>query len=226
MWTAGLSHGLAVPTYRGGGCRLARRLRPRRRAAAGQERRGAGPDAAGGGGQPRRRGRGARRHRRRGPRGRRRGGVLRRHDPGRRRPPGLWPVHQAGRADRRGACDLGEGRFRAGEPVFLELSGCVGRYHAPLGRLVPIGEPRAADAAMAAIAARAFDAVVAALRPGVQGTRGLCGLAVGGRRCGARPLSAAPLRLSRRRRRAPLLDRRQHCDRAPARQRPRRSRPG
>src|SRR5436309_414792 len=33
----------------------------------------------------------------------------------------------------------GEGRFHSGEPAFLELSACVSRYHAPLGRLVHIG---------------------------------------------------------------------------------------
>jgi Xaa-Pro dipeptidase len=53
--------------------------------------------------------------------------------------------------------------------VFLELSGCVSRYHAPLGRLVHIGEISRDDAAMAGIAAEAFAAVVAALRPGARG---------------------------------------------------------
>jgi Xaa-Pro dipeptidase len=68
-----------------------------------------------------------------------------------RRPAGLRPFHPPG---------------RSGEPVFLELSGCVGRYHAPLGRLLWIGPPPAADVAMAGTATRAFDAAVAALRPG------------------------------------------------------------
>src|SRR5690606_10321901 len=57
---------------------------------------------------------------------------------------------------------------RTGEPVFLELSGCISRYHAPLGRLVHIGAIREEDAAMAEIAAAAFQAVCKALRPGVQ----------------------------------------------------------
>jgi Xaa-Pro dipeptidase len=50
--------------------------------------------------------------------------------------------------------------------VFLELSGCVSRYHAPLGRLVHLGGISDADASMAEIAASAFKAVVVALRPG------------------------------------------------------------
>jgi Xaa-Pro dipeptidase len=62
----------------------------------------------------------------------------------------------------------GSSVYRKGEPVFVELSGCVSRYHAPLGRLVRIGHIKDEDAAMAEVAARAFDAVVNALRPGVK----------------------------------------------------------
>jgi Xaa-Pro dipeptidase len=62
----------------------------------------------------------------------------------------------------------GSGVYRKGEPVFVELSGCISRYHAPLGRLVRIGQIKDEDAAMAEVAAKAFDAVVGALRPGVK----------------------------------------------------------
>ncbi|WP_394892405.1 M24 family metallopeptidase [Mesorhizobium sp. AaZ16] len=62
----------------------------------------------------------------------------------------------------------GSGVYRKDEPVFVELSGCVSRYHAPLGRLVRIGHIKDEDAAMAEVTARAFDAVVNALRPGVK----------------------------------------------------------
>jgi Xaa-Pro dipeptidase len=50
--------------------------------------------------------------------------------------------------------------------VFLELTGCVARYHAPLGRLVHVG--RAPDSAreMAAVCRDAFEAVLAAMKPG------------------------------------------------------------
>ncbi|MEX0957131.1 MAG: Xaa-Pro peptidase family protein [Rhizobiaceae bacterium] len=60
----------------------------------------------------------------------------------------------------------GDGAFRSGEPVFLELSGCVRRYHAPLGRLVHLGGIRDEDAAMAETVKKAFDAVFTALKPG------------------------------------------------------------
>lgn len=62
----------------------------------------------------------------------------------------------------------GNGSYRAGEPVFLELSGCVSRYHAPLGRLVHIGSISDADARMAETVKTAFDAVLSALKPGAR----------------------------------------------------------
>ncbi|TIT05301.1 MAG: M24 family metallopeptidase, partial [Mesorhizobium sp.] len=62
----------------------------------------------------------------------------------------------------------GDGIYRRGEPVFVELSGCISRYHAPLGRLVRIGYISDEDAAMAEVTAKAFDAVVKALRPGAR----------------------------------------------------------
>jgi Xaa-Pro dipeptidase len=62
----------------------------------------------------------------------------------------------------------GSGVYRSGEPVFLELAGCISRYHAPLGRLVRIGSIRQEDARMAEVTAKAFDAVVEAIRPGAK----------------------------------------------------------
>jgi Xaa-Pro dipeptidase len=62
----------------------------------------------------------------------------------------------------------GDGTYRRGEPVFVELSGCISRYHAPLGRLVRIGPVRDEDAAMAEVTQAAFAAVVAALKPGAR----------------------------------------------------------
>lgn len=61
----------------------------------------------------------------------------------------------------------GDTRFREGDAVLLELSGSVGHYHAPLGRLVHVGRPPPGTQAMAALAQTGFDAAVAALRPGV-----------------------------------------------------------
>lgn len=62
----------------------------------------------------------------------------------------------------------GEGKYRAGERVFLELSGCVSRYHAPLGRLVHLGTIRDEDARMAETCQSAFAAACTAIRPGAR----------------------------------------------------------
>jgi Xaa-Pro dipeptidase len=81
-------------------------------------------------------------------------------------PPGFGPFIRPGSRLGEEHATWGDGRYRKGEPVFLELSGCVSRYHAPLGRLVHIGAIREEDAKIAGIVRQAFDAVVAAIRPG------------------------------------------------------------
>lgn len=56
--------------------------------------------------------------------------------------------------------------LRAGDGLFLELSGCVHRYHAPLTRMVYVGgAPNGVDAA-AEIVLAGLDAIRDALRPG------------------------------------------------------------
>jgi len=57
-------------------------------------------------------------------------------------------------------------RFGAGDAVFLELTGCVARYHAPLGRLIHVGHAAKATYEMAALTADAFDAVIGAMQEG------------------------------------------------------------
>jgi Xaa-Pro dipeptidase len=81
-------------------------------------------------------------------------------------PPGFGPFIRPGSRLGEEHATTGNGAFRSGEPVFLELSGCVSRYHAPLGRLVHLGAISDTDAAMAKTVKAAFDAVLAALKPG------------------------------------------------------------
>ncbi|WP_274424387.1 M24 family metallopeptidase [Chelativorans sp. YIM 93263] len=81
--------------------------------------------------------------------------------------PGFGPFIRPGARLGEEHATWGNGTYRAGEPVFIELSGCVGRYHSPLGRLVHVGSIRDEDARMAEVASDAFNAVLAALRPGV-----------------------------------------------------------
>jgi Xaa-Pro dipeptidase len=81
-------------------------------------------------------------------------------------PPGFGPFIRPGSRLGEEHATWGDGHYKKGEPVFLELSGCVSRYHAPLGRLVHIGSVREEDARIATIVREAFDAVVSAIRPG------------------------------------------------------------
>lgn len=83
-------------------------------------------------------------------------------------PPGFGPfIRPASRLGEEHAT-WGDARYKTGEPVFLELSGCVSRYHAPLGRLVRVGSISDDDARMADLSRGAFAAVVAAIRPGAR----------------------------------------------------------
>ena len=83
-------------------------------------------------------------------------------------PPAFGPFIRPGSRLGEEHATWGDGRYKKGEPVFLELSGCISRYHAPLGRLVHIGGISDADAKMAETTARAFEAVLGALKPGAQ----------------------------------------------------------
>ncbi len=60
----------------------------------------------------------------------------------------------------------GDGVLAADDAVFLELAGCIRRYHAPMGRLVFLGVTPPGSERMAKVCLEAFDAVLAALRPG------------------------------------------------------------
>ncbi|WP_352458672.1 Xaa-Pro peptidase family protein [Mesorhizobium sp. M0040] len=80
--------------------------------------------------------------------------------------PGFGPFIRPAARLRETHTTWGDGVYRKGEPVFIELSGCISRYHAPLGRLIHVGQIKDEDIAMAQVNAKAFDAVVDALRPG------------------------------------------------------------
>jgi len=81
-------------------------------------------------------------------------------------PPGFGPFIRPGNRLGEEHATWGDGTLRDGDLVFLELAGCVSRYHAPLGRIIRLGDPSDADAAMARLSCEAFDAVLAALKPG------------------------------------------------------------
>ena len=77
--------------------------------------------------------------------------------------PFIRPKHRLGEEH----TTWGDETYKSGESVFLELSACLSRYHAPMGRLVHIGSIRDEDAKMAENVENAFGAVLGALKPGV-----------------------------------------------------------
>jgi Xaa-Pro dipeptidase len=83
-------------------------------------------------------------------------------------PPAFGPFIRPGSRLGEEHTTWGDGRYKRGEPVFLELSGCLSRYHAPLGRLVHLGGIADADAKMAETTRSAFEAVLKALQPGAK----------------------------------------------------------
>lgn len=62
----------------------------------------------------------------------------------------------------------GQGEFRRGETVFLEIAGFVARYNDPNGRPVHLGPAPEQDRAVAEIARGAYQAALAALKPGAK----------------------------------------------------------
>lgn len=81
--------------------------------------------------------------------------------------PGFGPFIRPGARLGEEHTSWGSGVVRNGDVIFLELSGCHHRYHAPLGRLIFVGSPPSGAREMEAVCRRAFDAVVKALRPGL-----------------------------------------------------------
>ncbi|WP_343079555.1 Xaa-Pro peptidase family protein [Ostreiculturibacter nitratireducens] len=81
-------------------------------------------------------------------------------------PPGFGPFIRPDHRIAEEHTTWGDGIYRNGGRVMLELAGCVSRYHAPMGRLIHLGHIRDEDAEMAEISKRAFEASLNGLRPG------------------------------------------------------------
>lgn len=80
--------------------------------------------------------------------------------------PGFGPFIRPGARLGEEHTSWGTGVVRNGDTVFLELSGCFRRYHAPLGRLIFLGSAPDSARRMESVCRRAFDAVLKALVPG------------------------------------------------------------
>lgn len=80
--------------------------------------------------------------------------------------PGLAPLIRTGDRLLQEHITWQDRTLRSGDALFMELSGCVNRYHAPLTRMVYVGRaPEGADAA-AEIVIAGLEATRDALRPG------------------------------------------------------------
>lgn len=82
-------------------------------------------------------------------------------------PPGFGPFIRATPSMPQEHVTWGNYRLRSGDTLFVELSGCRRRYHAPVGRLFFIGDLPAGTEKIARICEEAFSAVVASIQPGV-----------------------------------------------------------
>ncbi len=83
-------------------------------------------------------------------------------------PPGFGPFIRPEARIAEEHTSWGDGTYRAGEKVMLEVAGCVARYNAPMGRFVHLGHIRDEDAAMADLAQRAFAGLLDGLKPGAR----------------------------------------------------------
>ncbi|MGH3500325.1 MAG: M24 family metallopeptidase [Nocardioidaceae bacterium] len=65
----------------------------------------------------------------------------------------------------------GDRRLQDGDALFIELSGCVERYHAPLTRMIYVGSPPTGTARAAEIALAGLEAIRQAMLPGVRAAK-------------------------------------------------------
>lgn len=83
-------------------------------------------------------------------------------------PPAFWPfVRCAGRLNE-DHTTWTDYPLRAGDAVFLELSGCIGRYHAPMGRIVFVDSAPEGAETVAKVCLDAFEAARLAAKPGME----------------------------------------------------------
>lgn len=80
-------------------------------------------------------------------------------------PPAFWPFVRCTSRFNEDHTTWTDYPLRRGDALFLELSGSVGRYHAPMGRVVFIGEVPEGSARVGDICLEAFEAAREAARP-------------------------------------------------------------
>lgn len=83
-------------------------------------------------------------------------------------PPGFGPFIRPETRIAEEHTSWGDGVYRKGQKVMLEVAGCVARYNAPMGRFVHIGSIKDEDAEIADLSKRAFQGMLDGLKAGVR----------------------------------------------------------
>ena len=81
-------------------------------------------------------------------------------------PPAFWPFVRCTSRFNEDHTTWTDYPLRAGDAVFLELSGSIGRYHAPMGRVVFVGELPTGSDEVSRVCLEAFEAARRAAIPG------------------------------------------------------------
>lgn len=82
-------------------------------------------------------------------------------------PPAFWPFVRATSRLNEDHTTWTDYPLKIGDALFLELSGSIGRYHAPMGRVVFIGEAPAGSVGVSEVCLAAFAAARSAAKAGV-----------------------------------------------------------
>ncbi len=83
-------------------------------------------------------------------------------------PPGFWPFVRSTNRLNEDHTTWTDYRLQEGDALFLEMSGSIGRYHAPMGRIVFIGDVPEGSESVVGVCLEAFEAAREAVRPGVE----------------------------------------------------------
>jgi len=83
-------------------------------------------------------------------------------------PPAFWPFIRATSRFNEDHTTWTDYPLRPGDGLFVELSGSIGRYHAPMGRMIFVDEAPSGSESVSKVCIAAFDAACDAARPGAR----------------------------------------------------------
>lgn len=83
-------------------------------------------------------------------------------------PPAFWPFVRATSRFNEDHTTWTDYPLKSGDGLFIEMSGSIGRYHAPMGRMAFIGAAPPGSASVSAVCLEAFDRAAQAAKPGAR----------------------------------------------------------